>query len=54
LDNGDSEVESDKDKAVEEEATVSADVGEGDNGQCVHNNSVVKILQGRAIQIMED
>jgi hypothetical protein len=54
LDNGDGEVESDEDEAVEEEAAVSADAGEGDNGQSVHDDSVVKILWGRAIQIMKD
>jgi hypothetical protein len=54
LDNGDGEVESDEDEAVEEEAAVSADAGEGDNGQSVHDDSVVKTLRGRAIQIMKD
>jgi len=54
LDNGDSEVESDEDEAVEEEAAISADVGESDNGQIVHDALVVKTLRGRAIQIMKD
>ncbi|KAI0246221.1 hypothetical protein BJV78DRAFT_1277267 [Lactifluus subvellereus] len=54
VDNGDSEVESDEDEAIEEEAAVSADAEEGDNGQIAHDNSVVKTLQGRAIQIMKD
>jgi hypothetical protein len=54
LDNGDSEVESNEDEAVEEEAAVSADAEVGDNGQSVHDDVVVKTLQGRAIQIMKD
>jgi len=47
-------MESDEDEAIEEEAAVSADAQEGDNGQSVHDNSVVKSLQGRAIQIMKN
>ncbi|KAF8494903.1 hypothetical protein F5888DRAFT_1795030 [Russula emetica] len=46
--------ESDKDKAIEEEAAVSAAAWEGDNGQSVHDDSVVKTLHGRAIQIMNN
>jgi hypothetical protein len=47
-------MESDEDEAIEEEAAVSADAQEGDNGQCVHDDSVVKSLRGRAIKIMKD
>ncbi|KAF8495270.1 hypothetical protein F5888DRAFT_1794991 [Russula emetica] len=54
LDNGDSEAESDKDEAIEEEAAVSAATCEGDDGQSVHDDSVVKTLWGRPIQIMND
>jgi hypothetical protein len=54
VDNGDSEVDSDEDEAVEEEAAVFADATEGNNGQSVHDNSVVKTLRDRAIQIMKD
>jgi hypothetical protein len=47
---------SDVDDAVEEEeeATISADASEGDTGQSVHDDLVVKTLQGRTIQIMKD
>jgi hypothetical protein len=47
-------MKSDEDKAIKEEAAVSANAHEGDNGQSVHNDSVVKSLQGRAIQIISD
>jgi hypothetical protein len=33
---------------------VSADAGEGDDGQSIHDDSIVKTLRGRAIQIMKD
>jgi hypothetical protein len=42
------------DDAVEEEATISVDASEGDTGQSVHDDLVVKTLWGRAIQIMKD
>jgi hypothetical protein len=54
VDNGDSEVESDDDEAVEEEAAVSADAREGDNGQSIHDSLVVKTLRERATLIMKD
>jgi hypothetical protein len=47
-------VESDEDEAIEEEAAISAAAVEGDNGQAIHDNSVVKTLRDRAIQIMKD
>jgi hypothetical protein len=47
-------VETDEDEAIEEEAAISAAAEEGDNGQAVHDNSVVKTLRNRAIQIMKD
>jgi hypothetical protein len=54
VDNGDDEVESDEDVAIEEEAAESANTREGDNGQSIHDSSVVKTLRNKAIQIMTD
>lgn len=53
LDDGDSDMES-EDEAVREEAAVSEDAAEGDSGQVIHDDLVVKTLWGRAIQIMKD
>ena len=47
-------MESDEDEAIEEEAAISAAAVEGDNGQAIYDNSVVKTLRDRAIQIMKD
>jgi hypothetical protein len=55
LNNRDSKVDSDKDEAIEEEAAVSeADAQEGDGGKSVHDDSVVKSIRGKAIQIMKN
>ena len=47
-------MESDEDEAIEEEAAVSADALEGDGGQIIHDDLVVKSLRSWAIQIMKD
>lgn len=47
-------MESDEDEAIEEEAAIFTAAVEGDNGQAIHDNSVVKTLRDRAIQIMKD